>query len=166
MYRAAVDVHVVAGDIVRQVAGIEQHGVRDILGGAVAAGGDIGLGVLLRPGEGLAHRGQDVAGADGVGRDVERRARQSEALAQVQDAGLGAGIGRVGASAAAQRRQRGHVHHLAVALLLHDLKHGLRHEEQALEVDVHHAIPALVGDVGDGVEPVMPATFTSTSIRP
>ena len=42
------------------------------------------------------------------------------------------------------------MHHLAVALLLHDLKHGLRHEEQALEVDVHHAVPALVGDVGDG----------------
>ena len=81
--QSAVDVHGIAGDVIGEVAGVEEDGVGNVLGGAVAAQGDVGLGVHLGPGEGLAHGGQDIAGAHRVGRDVVRRAPQGKAFAQV-----------------------------------------------------------------------------------
>ena len=78
------------------------------------------------------------------------RAPQCEALAQVQDAGLGAGVRGIRAAAAPQRRQRGHMDQLAVALLFHDGEHRLGDEEHGLQVDVHHPVPALQRDLLDG----------------
>ena len=42
------------------------------------------------------------------------------------------------------------MHQLAAALLLHDGKDSLGQEEHCLQVDVHHAIPAGVGDLLNG----------------
>ena len=46
-------------------------------------------------------------------------------------------------------RDRGHVDDLPVALLHHVGKHGLRAQEHALEVNRHHPLPVLFGDVSE-----------------
>ena len=77
-------------------------------------------------------------------------ALQGKAFAQIQDAGLRAGVGGIGASAAPQSGQGRHVYQLSVVLRLHDLENSLGDEEHRLEVDVHHAIPAGGGNLLDG----------------
>ena len=81
------------------------------------------------------------------------RTGQGKAHAQIQSPGLGDGIGGIGTASAPLSRQRRHMHHLAVALLLHHGKHGLGHEKHALEINVHHAVPAVEGDLLNGAGP-------------
>lgn len=87
--KAAVYIHGITSHIAGQVAGVEQHRVSNVLGSAVPAQGDIGLGVLLGPGERFAHRRQDIARTHSVGGNVVCGAMKRKAFAQVQDAGLG-----------------------------------------------------------------------------
>ena len=53
--QSAVDIHVVAGNVIGKVAGIEQYCIGDIVRRAVTPRRNIGLGVDLGPRKGLAH---------------------------------------------------------------------------------------------------------------
>lgn len=111
---ATADVHIVTGDIIGQIAGVEQHCVGDVLRCPVASHRDVCLGVHLRPGQRLAHGCQDIARTDGVRGDVIGCALQSKALAEIQDACLGAGVGSIRTPAAPESCQRRHMDQLAI----------------------------------------------------
>src|SRR5690606_32482207 len=114
---------------------------RDALKDAVVA-----LGVLAQGGGVV---GGDIAGGDGVDVDAPMGPFAGE---QAGDAGQPAFGGRVGrhANAALEGQHRGDVDDLAGAIGQHAPRGCLREEEGCLEIEVHHRVPILFGEV-DGV---------------
>ena len=130
------------------------------------------LGILL--GQEVDHRRVHQPGQDRVAADALLRVLRGDRHGERVHRPLAGIVGQIGNPlGAADRGDRAHVHDRALALLLHDRQHVLGRQEEALHVDVEHAMPlvlaqldrpALGADADIVVEDVDPAPLRHAGI--
>src|ERR1700730_1393035 len=154
---APVDHELAASDEGRIVGGEVEHAVRHLVGLAVAAEGNAIHHTLIgrRVGSAtLGHGRDDGAGMDRVAADALAGVLERGQFGQEPDGALGGLVGWAAVPHAHEPELGRDVDDGAAARAPHGGNRGLGPEEDALGVDVHHAVPRLDGGV---LEPARPA---------
>src|SRR6266702_90057 len=154
---APVDHELAARDEGRLVGGEVEDAVRHLVGLAVAAEGnavDHTLVCRRVRASTLGHGGDDGSGVDGVASDALPGVLERGQFGQEPDGALGSLVGRAAVPHAHEPELGRDVDDGAAARAPHGGHGGLGPEEDALGVDVHHAVPRLGGGV---LEPARPA---------